>query len=107
MERGAGPFLAWFTVQNLLIFAATATHCYYSLKNFQVILLIDQSIAVANMFVNIHIASAPSLNCREIFDAFLKQCRRTPSFFFFFFFFFFPPVGMNIFLIDTKSCYIQ
>ena len=35
--------------------------------NFQVILLIDDSIAVANIFVNIHIASAPSLNCWCIF----------------------------------------
>ena len=40
----------------------------------ELILLIDHSIAVANIFVNIHIASAPSLNFRGIFDAFLKQC---------------------------------
>ena len=42
--------------------------------NFQVILLIDHTIAVANIFVNIHIASASSLNFRRIIDAFLKQC---------------------------------
>ena len=41
--------------------------------NFQVILLIDDSIAVANIFVNIQIASAPSLNFTGIYDAFLKQ----------------------------------
>ena len=32
------------------------------------------SIAVANIFVYIHLASAPSLNIRGICDAFLKQC---------------------------------
>ena len=42
--------------------------------NFQVIFLLDQSIAVANIVVNIHIASAPSLNFRGILDAFFKQC---------------------------------
>ena len=42
--------------------------------NFQVILLIDHSIAVANIFVNIHNAPAPSLNVSGIVDAFSKQC---------------------------------
>ena len=42
--------------------------------NFQVIFLIDLSNAVANIFVNIHIASAPSLNFRGLCDALLKQC---------------------------------
>ena len=37
---------------------------------------LDHSIAVANIFVTIHIASAPSLNFRGICDAFLKQCSR-------------------------------
>ena len=41
--------------------------------NFQVMLLIDHSIAVANTLVNIHIASAPSLNFRGVFDAFKKM----------------------------------
>ena len=57
---------------------------YEIIVSFQVILLIDHSIAAANIFMNIYIVSfLPSfvsfLNVRGICDEFFKQCTYLPS----------------------------